>query len=79
MRHAFALIGYVVMPRHVHLLIGEPSKRNPSKILQALKQKLSRSLRGKKASPAGHLRFPFASRPKESRAFWQRRYYDFNV
>jgi REP element-mobilizing transposase RayT len=30
-RHAFALLGYVVMPEHVHLLIGEPAKGNPPK------------------------------------------------
>ena len=48
LRQPFALIGYVVMPEHVHLLIGEPSKGNPSKVLQILKQKVSRSLHGKR-------------------------------
>ncbi len=38
-RHCFQLIGYVVMPEHVHLLISEPEKGNPSKMLQVLKQK----------------------------------------
>ena len=78
MRHAFALIGYVVMPEHMHLLIGEPSKGNPSKVLQVLKQKVSRSLQGKRGSP-GQLPLPFARKPKEASAFWQRRFYDFNV
>src|SRR5215510_4090339 len=32
----FRLVGYVVMPEHVHLLIGEPRKGNPSKVLQVL-------------------------------------------
>jgi putative transposase len=78
-RHAFALLGYVVMPEHVHLLIGEPAKGNPSKVLQVLKQKVSRSLRTKKASAGTQLRLPFASQADEPPAFWQRRFYDFNV
>jgi REP element-mobilizing transposase RayT len=44
-RHGFRLLGYVVMPEHVHLLLSEPSKGNPSKTLQVLKQKVSASLR----------------------------------
>jgi len=50
-RHAFQLLGYVVMPEHVHLLISEPKKITPSKVLQVLKQKVSRALRGKKSVP----------------------------
>ena len=41
-RHGFDLVGYVVMPEHVHLLISEPPKGSPSKVLQVLKQKVSR-------------------------------------
>lgn len=36
----FLLIGYVVMPEHVHLLVSEPKKGNPSKALQVLKQRV---------------------------------------
>lgn len=78
-RHAFALIGYVVMPEHVHLLISEPPKGNPSKVLQVLKQKVSHSLRGKRLTPLKQLRFPFSAAEDKSPAFWQRRFYDFNV
>jgi REP element-mobilizing transposase RayT len=46
-RYEFALVGFVVMPEHVHLLIGEPKKGNPSKVIQALKQSVSRILRSK--------------------------------
>ena len=42
-RHRFALLGYVLMPEHVHLLMGEPEHGNPSKVLQVVKQKVSRS------------------------------------
>jgi putative transposase len=68
-RHAFSLIGYVVMPEHVHLLIGEPAKGSPSKVLQVLKQKVSGELRVK-SDFSGRTEVP---------AFWQRRFYDFNV
>jgi REP element-mobilizing transposase RayT len=53
-RYRFLLIGYVVMPEHVHLLLSEPKKGNPSKVLQVLKQKVSRALRKRpKKSPSG--------------------------
>jgi putative transposase len=78
-RYAFEWIGYVVMPEHVHLPVGEPCKGNPSKVLQALKQRVSRSLRGKRLSSPNQLRLPFASTKAEPAAFWQRRFYDFNV
>ena len=28
-RYEFVVVGYVVMPEHVHLLISEPQKKNP--------------------------------------------------
>jgi len=79
LRHNFHMIGYVVMPEHVHLLVGEPPKGNPSKVLQVLKQKVSRTLRARRISSAKQLRLPFASEENESPAFWQRRFYEFNV
>ena len=47
-RYKFLLVGYVVMPDHVHMLISEPSKVTPSVVLKVLKQRVSRDLRGKK-------------------------------
>jgi putative transposase len=35
-RYCFQLLGYVVMPEHVHLLLSEPKKGNPSRVLQVL-------------------------------------------
>lgn len=61
--HRFLLLGYVVMPEHVHLLISEPELGTPSQTLQVLKQKVSARL---------------ASTHMNS-SFWQRRFYDFNV
>jgi putative transposase len=79
-RYEFRLLGYVVMPEHVHLLISEPRKGNPSKVLQVLKQKLSRALRrGRRKPLPGQLSLPFARSRADGQAFWQRRFYDFNV
>jgi REP element-mobilizing transposase RayT len=36
-RYDFVVVGYVVMPEHIHLLISEPQKKNPSTVMQALK------------------------------------------
>ncbi len=36
-RYDFRLIGFVVMPEHVHLLLSEPSKALLSKAIQAIK------------------------------------------
>ena len=46
-RHGFALVGSVVMPNHIHLLVGEPAIGTPSTVLQVLKQRVSRRLRRK--------------------------------
>ena len=53
-RYGFSLVGYVVMPEHVHLLIGEPAKGTPSTVVQVLKQRVSRRLRRTKRAPATH-------------------------
>jgi len=44
-RYQFLLVGYVVMPDHVHLLISEPAQGTPSTVLQALKQRVARDMR----------------------------------
>jgi REP element-mobilizing transposase RayT len=46
--YAFGLVGYVVMPEHVHLLVSEPKRGTPSTMLQMLKQRVSRKMRQKK-------------------------------
>ena len=67
-RYDFRLAGYVVMPEHVHLLIGEPRIGNPSLVLGVLKQRVSRDLRGGKGIARHQLP-----------CFWHARFYDFNV
>jgi putative transposase len=78
-RYGFSLVGYLVMPEHVHLLIGEPAKGTPSTVIQVLKQRVSRRLRRKKRAPAAQLRLTFARSDGALPRFWQRRFYDFNV
>ena len=53
--YGFLLVGYVVMPNHVHLLISEPKKSTPSTVLQMLKQRVSRKMRKKEAAGAEKL------------------------
>ncbi|MGO9324657.1 MAG: REP-associated tyrosine transposase [Terracidiphilus sp.] len=36
-RYCWAVIGYVVMPEHVHLLVNEPGRGNLAQVIQALK------------------------------------------
>ena len=79
-RYQFLLVGYVVMPEHVHLLISEPAKSTPSLVLKVLKQRVSRDLRrSKRRVPAGQLRFAFREDDGNLPRFWQPRFYDFNV
>ena len=78
-RFGFSLVGYVVMPEHVHLLLSEPAKGTPSTIIQVLKQRVSRRLRRKRQAPAAQLSLLFAGDDDSLPRFWQRRFYDFNV
>jgi len=79
-RYNFLLVGYVVMPEHVHLLISEPAKVTPSVVLKALKQRVSRDLRKRKRRVSdAQLRLPFMSADAGLSRFWQPRFYDFNV
>ncbi len=78
-KYDFALVGYVIMPEHVHFLIDEKPTVIPAAVVQVFKQRVSRSLRGDPAEGlernAGHA----PDGKAELHRFWQRRYYDFNV
>jgi putative transposase len=50
-RYRLVVLGYVVMPEHVHLLVSEPQRATLSTAIQALKLGLVRSLQGSGASP----------------------------
>jgi putative transposase len=76
----FHLIGYVVMPEHVHLLISEPERGTPSTVLRELKRRVAQTMRKReRAARAEKPRLPFAEEEGPLRAFWQARFYDFNV
>ena len=75
-RYDFTVVGYVVMPEHLHLLISEPAEGDPSLVMKALKQRVARRLmRRKKRTSQSDL----WSEPEAERHFWQKRFYDFNV
>ena len=78
-RYGFSLVGYVVMPEHIHLPIGEPAKGTPSSVLQVLRQRVSRRLRRKRRATAARLSLLIAGGDDSLPHFWQHRFYDFNV
>src|SRR6266436_7620255 len=61
-----SIVGYVVMPEHVHLLLSEPKKGTLAKLLQVLKQRVSRAMRGgKRRRVSGQLSLAFQSRSQD--------------
>ena len=89
--YRFVVVGYVVMPEHVHLLIGEPERGDPSVVMQVLKQRFTRKLfrirsshpsNTAKGGAAGELSSHPSNTAKGGAAsdhFWQKRFYDFPV
>jgi putative transposase len=79
-RYRFTVVGYVVMPEHVHLLISEPERKGVGVVLQVLKQTVARRLRPGKQTQEGLGQQTFWEDVASSSVrFWQKRYYDFNV
>jgi putative transposase len=74
-RYEFAVVGYVVMPEHFHILIGEPDDGNVGLMMQVLKQRVSRRCRATGQSKIG-VKNSGDGRPP---SFWLPRSYDFNV
>jgi len=92
-RYRFVVLGYVVMPEHIHLLVSEPQRETLSTVIQALKLGLVHSLR------CSHGEGVVAAAPRSRKTgetwgtpvsgthassthpnrFWQARFYDFNV
>jgi putative transposase len=76
-RYQFVVVGYVVMPEHIHLLMSEPQEKNPSTVMQALKLGFARRVLAeakRKRDPGQDRLFDYA--PQH---IWQKRFYDFNV
>ena len=69
------VLGYVVMPEHVHLLVSEPQRETLSTAIQALKLGVVRSM--PRSRTIGETwGTPASVHPDR---FWQARFYDFNV
>jgi putative transposase len=82
-RYRVVVLGYVVMPEHVHLLVTEPQRGCLSTFMQALKLGFVRSLEGDAIPRSRNIGetwgIPFQLSPPKSHRFWQARFYDFNV
>jgi len=74
-RYGFVVVGYVVMPEHIHLLISEPEQGTPSTVMQVVKQRFARRVLRKTKQSAAQGEFW----PDHEDRVWQRRFYDFNV
>jgi putative transposase len=78
-RYRFAVIGYVIMPEHVHLLLTEPERGNPSVVMQAIKQGFARRLLPRLRKRKHGQQLSLWSGPVDRGHFWQTRFYDFVV
>lgn len=76
-KYRFVVVGYVVMPEHIHLLITEPEVGTPSTVMQVLKQRTAHALLPRRKRRDPRQRRLIGDEP--GRAFWQVRFYDFNV
>jgi putative transposase len=67
------------MPEHIHLLLTEPERGNPSKVMQAIKQGFARriliKLRASNEPQPGNSR----NTALDNGHIWQARFYDFVV
>lgn len=78
-RYGFVVIGYVVMPEHVHLLIGEPERADPSVVMQAVKQGFARGLLRRLRRRSDSRQCGLWAMDASHGHVWQRRFYDFVV
>ena len=80
-RYRLVVLGYVVMPEHVHLLVSEPQRATLSTAIQALKLGFVRSLDGDGVPRSRNTGETWGT-PRSQidlHRFWQARFYDFNV
>jgi len=79
-KYRIQLVGYVVMPEHVHFLIGESKLGMPSTVVHSLKLRVSKRMRRRvREKSSGQQMLPFRREEMELPQFWQKRFYDFNV
>jgi putative transposase len=78
-RYRLVIVGYVIMPEHLHLLISEPERGDPSKVMQALKQGFARRLLHKRRAAADSRQGWLWNAALDPGHIWQARFYDFVV
>src|SRR5271166_5192691 len=76
-RYQWVVLGYVVMPEHVHLLVNEPGRGKLATAMQALKLGFARRVLGEQ-SRRERFAWPDLFEHRLHRV-WQARYFDFNV
>jgi putative transposase len=78
-RRSFVVVGYVVMPEHVHLLFSEPERRDPSVVMNVPKQSFARQLLNRCRAGVDPRQSPLWKIPLTEGHVWQHRFYDFVV
>ncbi len=78
-RYRFVVVGYVVMPEHVHLLFSEPERGDPSVVMKVLKQSFARRLLAKRRAAADPRQSSLWASALTEGHIWQHRFYDFVV
>jgi putative transposase len=79
LRYGFVVVGYVVMPEHIHLLISEPDRGTPSTAMQVLKQRFARRVLSEKRRKERLEQSRLWQEALDVGHVWQRRFYDFVV
>lgn len=78
-RYEIVVVGYVVMPEHVHLLLSEPESSNHSVVVQVLKQHFAHELLDRLRQRGSVAEGSLWKTVLEQGHVWQRRFYDFVV
>jgi putative transposase len=78
-RYHFVVVGFVVMPEHVHLLISEPERGTASTVTQVVKQSFARRLLRVHRKGCDPRQGTLCNLACDQGHVWQRRFYDFVV
>jgi putative transposase len=78
-RYRFVVVGYVVMPEHLHLLLSEPERADLSMVMQVLKQGFARRLLCQLRRSGDRVPGELCKLILNQQHVWQRRFYDFAV
>jgi REP element-mobilizing transposase RayT len=83
-KYDFKLIGYVIMPDHIHLLIQSPPRQNISDIMRDLKRSVAMEIFGRlklesKDQLLERFKLPRIKSKNHTFSLWQRRFIDFNI